>query len=69
MPKLKTHKSTAKRFRFSGSGKLLRRIQGQGHLKRKKSPSLKSDYGDTVTVKATAFIKRVKKLAPYPQHK
>ena len=69
MPKLKTHTSTAKRFRFSGSGKLWRRIRGKGHLKRKKSPSLKSDYGDTVTVKATAFIKRVKKLAPYLQHK
>ena len=69
MPKLKTHKSTAKRFRFSGSAKLKRPIQGQAHLKPKKSPSLKSDYGDTVTVKATAFIKRVKKLAPYLEHK
>jgi len=69
MPKLKTHKSTAKRFRFSGGGKLLRRIQGQGHLKRKKTPSLKSDYRDTVTVKAVAFVKRVKKLAPYLERK
>ena len=56
MPKLKTHKSTAKRFRFSGGGKLLRRIQGQGHLKRKKTPSLKSDYRDTVTVLSLIHI-------------
>ncbi len=69
MPKLKTHKSTAKRFRFSGGGKLVRRLQGQGHLKRKKTPSLKSDYKGTVTVTAPAFIKRVKKLAPFIENK
>ena len=65
MPKIKTHKSTVKRFRLSGSGKLLRRIQGQGHLKRKKSPALKSDYRDTITVDVPAAEKRIKKLVPY----
>ena len=33
MPKQKTHKGTAKRFRRTGSGKLVRRQSGRGHLK------------------------------------
>ena len=37
MPKIKTHKSTAKRFRRTGSGKLVRMHQGAGHLRRHKA--------------------------------
>jgi large subunit ribosomal protein L35 len=37
MPKMKTHKATAKRFKVTGSGKLRRRKQGGSHLRRKKS--------------------------------
>lgn len=37
MPKMKTHKATAKRFKITGSGKLRRRKQGSSHLRRKKS--------------------------------
>jgi large subunit ribosomal protein L35 len=37
MPKMKTHKATAKRFKITGSGKLRRRRQGSSHLRRKKS--------------------------------
>ncbi len=33
MPKQKTHKGTAKRFRRTGSGKLVRRQAGKAHLK------------------------------------
>lgn len=33
MPKQKTHKGTAKRFRRTGSGKLVRRQAGRAHLK------------------------------------
>jgi large subunit ribosomal protein L35 len=33
MPKQKTHKGTAKRFRRTGSGKLVRRQSGRGHLR------------------------------------
>jgi large subunit ribosomal protein L35 len=41
MPKMKTHKSTAKRFRATGSGKLVRKIAGASHLMAKKSRSRK----------------------------
>lgn len=37
MPKLKTYKAAAKRFKVTGSGKILRMKQGRSHLKRKKS--------------------------------
>ncbi len=33
MPKMKTHKGTAKRFSRTGSGKLRRGRSGRGHLK------------------------------------
>jgi len=40
MPKMKTHKGAAKRFRFTGSGKILQ-IQGRrGHFRRRKASRL-----------------------------
>ena len=37
MPKMKTHKGTKARFRFSANGKPLRMKGGSSHLRRKKS--------------------------------
>jgi large subunit ribosomal protein L35 len=37
MPKMKTHKATAKRFKITGRGKLRRLKQRRSHLRRKKS--------------------------------
>lgn len=37
MPKLKTHKGAAKRFKVTGRGKLLRMKAGRTHLRRKRS--------------------------------
>lgn len=39
MPKLKTRKTAAKRFKVSATGKLMRRSTGLNHLMRKKSHS------------------------------
>lgn len=41
MPKMKTHKGTAKRVKKTASGKLLRRRAFGGHLLAKKSASRK----------------------------
>ena len=41
MPKLKTRKSAAKRFRVSGSGKIMRRKAFKSHLLQKKSTARK----------------------------
>jgi large subunit ribosomal protein L35 len=37
MPKMKTHKGTAKRFTFTGSGKMVRQQGRRGHFRRRKA--------------------------------
>jgi large subunit ribosomal protein L35 len=63
--KLKTHKATSKRFRVTGSGKLVRTKVGQGHLRRKKSARAKALFSEMIEVKGKNIIKRVHRLAPY----
>jgi len=41
MPKMKTHKGTAKRIRVTGSGKLVRKIAGMSHFQAKNTRSRK----------------------------
>ncbi len=65
MPKIKTHKATAKRFKYSGGGKLMRTKSGKSHLRRKKSKRVKRLYDEMVTVDTPADFKRVRRLAPY----
>jgi large subunit ribosomal protein L35 len=65
MPKIKTHKATAKRFKYSGSGKLMRTKIGKSHLRRKKKKRVKRMYDEMHVVDNKATKKRVRKLAPY----
>ena len=65
MPKIKTHKATAKRFKYSGRGKLLRTKGGKSHLRRRRSKRVKRMFDDMHEVTRQGDIKRVKKLAPY----
>ncbi len=65
MPKIKTHKSTAKRFRRTAGGKLMRMHQGRTHLRRRKSPRTLVKYRTVEVVEAKAAEKRVTQLAPY----
>lgn len=44
MPKIKTSKTTAKRFKITASGKIMRRKATRGHLKSKKSSARKRAY-------------------------
>jgi large subunit ribosomal protein L35 len=69
MPKIKTHKATAKRMRYSGKGKLMRTKVGKSHLRRKKSKSKKRQYAETFEVTHKGTRKRVRKLAPYLKSK
>jgi len=62
---MKTHKSTAKRFRYSGGGKLLRMKQGAGHLRRKKPQRVIRDYRGTLVVESKGLKRRVARLTPY----
>ena len=65
MPKIKTHKATAKRFKYTGGGKLMRTKIGKSHLRRKKSKRVKRQFDEMIEVTASAAKKRVRKLAPY----
>ncbi len=65
MPKIKTHKATAKRFRYTGRGKLLRTKIGKSHLRRKKSRRVKVLFDQMISVENRGSKKRVKRLAPY----
>lgn len=69
MPKIKTHKATSKRFKYTGSGKLMRTKIGKSHLRRKKKQRVKALFDDMLEVKDPATIKRIKKLMPYARKK
>jgi large subunit ribosomal protein L35 len=62
--KLKTHKATSKRFRLTGSGKLMRTKGGKSHLRRRTSDRTKLLLSKTIPVKGRAIVKRVRRLAP-----
>ena len=64
MPKLKTHKGAKKRFHFTGGGKIMRVKQGKSHFRRRKSPSTKGHYDETIPLHK-ADVKRINKLLPY----
>jgi large subunit ribosomal protein L35 len=63
--KIKTHKATSKRFRLTGSGKVVRTKIGKGHLRRRTSDRTKALLAEMIPVKGRGIIKRVKRLAPY----
>jgi large subunit ribosomal protein L35 len=63
MPKLKTHKGTAKRFRLTKTGKVMRLKAGRSHLRRKKRSSLNSDFRHVVPSTVKATVKLVKTVA------
>jgi large subunit ribosomal protein L35 len=65
MPKMKTHKATAKRFKYTGSGKLMRTKIGKSHLRRKKSKRVKVQFDSMLEVQDNGTKKRVQKLMPY----
>jgi large subunit ribosomal protein L35 len=64
MPKIKTHKGTAKRFRVTKNGKVLSRHAHQSHMLEKKSAKRKRAFSGTREVNA-ADKKNVLRVAPY----
>ena len=61
MPKMKTHKGTAKRFRKTGTGKLVRQQANRRHIMEKK-PTKRTRRLDGRTDVATADVPRIKRL-------
>ncbi len=65
MPKMKTHKTTAKRFKVTSSGKIHRYKIGKSHLRRKKPARVVRSFDKTMDVTNSGSVRRVKRLLPY----
>jgi len=63
--KIKTHKATAKRFRVTGTGMLVRTKIGKSHLRRRTSKRSKRLFSEMLPVKGRGITKTVHRLAPY----
>ena len=61
MPKMKTRKAAAKRFKAVGNGKLKRRKQGLRHILEKRSQKSKKNAG-SVSYVSRADMKQVKRM-------
>ncbi|HEY5075125.1 MAG TPA: 50S ribosomal protein L35 [Pyrinomonadaceae bacterium] len=64
MPKLKTHKGAAKRFRITGTGKIKRGHSHARHILTKKTNKRKR-YLDIDVLVADGDIDRVNRMLPY----
>jgi large subunit ribosomal protein L35 len=64
MPKMKTHRGAAKRFRKTGTGKLKRAKAFKSHILTKKSPKRKRNLRKAGYLNSTQE-KIMKKLLPY----
>ncbi len=64
MPKMKTNRSAAKRFKVTGSGKLKRNKAYKRHILTKKSPKTKRNLRKSAIVDSTN-VKNMKKILPY----
>ena len=64
MPKLKTNKSAAKRFKVTKSGKLKKRSANRGHILGKMSRKTKRKLRQSSYVSA-ADAKKIRRLLPY----
>ncbi|MDP0490497.1 MAG: 50S ribosomal protein L35 [Verrucomicrobiota bacterium JB023] len=62
--KAKTRKAVAKRFKVTGSGKILRRKQGKRHILTKKSRKRKRRLGQATLVDETN-LKAVRENLPF----
>jgi large subunit ribosomal protein L35 len=61
MPKMKTHSGAAKRFRLTGTGKVMRRRANMNHLLEHKSSRRTRRLSDSQTL-APADVRKTKKL-------
>ena len=64
MPKIKTRKSAAKRYKVTSTGKVKYKKQGLRHILTKKSSKRKRKLRTLGTL-SHSELKRVKKLLPY----
>jgi large subunit ribosomal protein L35 len=64
MPKLKTHKGAAKRFKKTGTGKIKRHKAYLRHILTSKAKKRKKKLGSSTLV-SDADVRKVKRMIPY----
>lgn len=64
MPKMKTHKSSAKRFKVTSSGIIMRSKAYKSHILTKKTAKRKRNLRKATTV-SSAEVKKIRVLLPY----
>jgi len=64
MPKVKTHKATAKRFKITRNGKILKRKAGQDHFNSRESGVTTRNKRRDITICSTES-RVIKQLMPY----
>ena len=64
MPKIKTHRAAAKRFKKTGTGKLKRMKAYKSHILTKKTTKKKRELRKATIVDSTN-VKNMKKILPY----
>ena len=64
MPKMKTHRGAAKRFKKTGTGKLKRAKAFKSHILTKKSTKRKRNLRKA-TITDVTNVKNMKKILPY----
>ena len=64
MPKMKTHRGTAKRVKITGTGKFKRQHAFASHILEKKSPKRKRSLRKSAIVHKS-MEKQMRKLLPY----
>ena len=64
MPKMKTHKGAARRFKVTGTGKIMRTKHMKSHFRRRKSPRVKRMF-DRMLPLDSSLEKKIERLLPY----
>lgn len=64
MPKMKTKRAAAKRFKTTGTGKLMKMKANKSHILNKKSTKRKRNLRQAAMTDATN-VKNMKKILPY----
>jgi large subunit ribosomal protein L35 len=63
VPKMKTHKGAARRFKITGTGKVMRTKGMKSHFRRRKSTRVKQQF-DRMLPLDKSQLPRVKRLLP-----
>ncbi|GAA5526910.1 MULTISPECIES: 50S ribosomal protein L35 [Herpetosiphon] len=64
MPKMKTNKQAKRRFKITGTGKIMRTKGGKSHFRRRKSTRVKQALDKMFPV-SPSDVKRLQRSLPY----